>query len=57
MKYIYKVEVIKGGLFGIFDDSGKQTKQLNAAGADGWKLVCVSEGKKYLKYIYVKEVQ
>ncbi len=57
MKYIYKVEVIKAGLIGLFDDSKKQTKQLDAAGAEGWKLVCVSEGKKYLKYIYMKEVQ
>ncbi len=56
MKYIYKVEIIKGGLF-FTNDNTKQMKQLNAAGADGWKLVCVSEGKKYLKYIYIKEVQ
>ncbi len=55
MKYIYKVEVVKGGLLGLLDDSNKQTKQLNAAGADGWKLVCISEGKKYLKYVYMKE--
>ncbi len=50
MKYIYKVEVLKVGIFGFLDDSGKQTKQLNAAGADGWKLVCISEGKKYFTY-------
>ena len=57
MKYEYKVEVIKCGFFGFMDDSKKQTKQLNAAGADGWKLVCISEGKKYMKYVYIKEVE
>ena len=57
MKYEYKVEVIKCGVFGFMDDSKKQTKQLNAAGAEGWKLVCISEGKKYMKYVYVKEFE
>ena len=54
MKYIYKVEYVKTGLlFG--SDNHKQEKQLNAAGELGWKLVCISEGKKYLKYVYIKE--
>lgn len=56
MKYEYKVEVIKCGVFGFLDDSKKQTKQLNTAGAEGWKLVCISEGKKYMKYVYVREL-
>jgi len=55
MKYEYKVEVIKGGIIGMLDDSKKQEKQLNAAGEQGWKLLVISEGKKYLKYIYVRE--
>lgn len=56
MKYEYKVEIIKGGIIGLLDDSKKQEKQLNAAGSQGWKLVTVSEGKKYLKYIYIREI-
>ncbi len=58
-KYEYKVELVKVGrisLGGLLDDSGKQEKQLNAAGAEGWKLVTISTGVKYLKYIYIKEV-
>lgn len=55
MKYEYKVEVIKGGIIGLFDDSKKQEKQLNVAGDAGWKLLCISEGKKYMKYVYVRE--
>lgn len=57
MKYEYKVEVIKIGRIAFLDDSKKQMKQLNAAGADGWKLVCISEGKKYMKYVYVREAE
>ena len=57
MKYEYKVEVIKIGKIAFLDDSKKQMKQLNAAGAEGWKLVCISEGKKYMKYVYVREAQ
>ena len=50
----YKVEIVKTGLlFG--NDNKKQEKQLNAAGEFGWKLVCISEGKKYAKYVYAKE--
>ncbi len=56
LKYEYKVEVIKGGITGLFDDSKKQEKQLNVAGADGWKLVSISEGKKYMKYVYIREI-
>ena len=37
------------------NDNKKQEKQLNAAGEFGWKLVCISEGKKYMKYIYIRE--
>ena len=55
MKYEYKVEILKGGLISFLDDSKKQEKQLNAAGDFGWKLVCISEGKKYLKYVYCRE--
>lgn len=55
-RYEYKVDVIKIGRFGIFDDSGKQTKQLNAPGEDGWELVCISEGAKYMKYVYCREL-
>jgi hypothetical protein len=54
-RYEYKVEVVKGGLIGLFDDSGKQEKQLNAAGNEGWKLLLISEGKKFLKYVYCRE--
>ncbi len=56
MKYVYKVEPIKVGAIGFLNDSGKQTKQLDVSGNDGWELVCISEGKKYLKYVYCKEV-
>lgn len=55
MKYIYKVEKVKCGLFFGFD-SGKQKKQLDKAGADGWKLICISEGRRYLKYVYIKKI-
>jgi len=55
-KFVYKVEVLKIGILGLFDDSGKQEKQLNAAGADGWELILISEGKKYMKYVYKKEI-
>ena len=55
MVYEYRVVPIKVGLFGLVDDSGKQTKQLNEYGAQGWKLVQISEGKKYLKYIFIRE--
>lgn len=55
-KYEYRVEIVKGGLTGLFDDSKKQAKQLNEIGAEGWKLVCISEGKKYLKYIFIREI-
>lgn len=56
MKYEYKVEVVKGGILGLLDDSKGQTKQLNQAGSEGWKLVLISEGKKYLKYVYIREI-
>ena len=56
MKYIYRVEPIKIGMLPVGDDSKKQEKQLSANGEDGWELVCVSEGAKYLKYVYCKEV-
>lgn len=55
MKYEYRVEVIKAGITGWFDDSGKQTKQLNAIGEEGWRLVCISEGAKYMKYVFIRE--
>ena len=56
MRYEYKVVPIKVGLIGLVDDSGKQTKQLNEYGAQGWKLVAISEGKKYVKYIFMREI-
>ena len=56
VKYEYKVEIMKGGITGLFDDSAKQTKQLNEAGKEGWKLVCISEGAKYMKYVYSREI-
>lgn len=56
MKLEYKVEAIKIGAIGFLDDSKKQEKQLNIAGEQGWRLVSISEGKKYLKYIFVREV-
>ncbi len=55
MKYEYKVSLIKVGMVGFLDDSHKQEKQLNSFGEEGWKLVCISEGKKYLKYIFIRE--
>jgi Zn/Cd-binding protein ZinT len=56
MKYIYKVEIMKQNV--IFNkDNKKQEKQLNAAGELGWKLLLISEGKKFMKYVYVKEIQ
>lgn len=56
MKYEYKVEIVKVNLV-FSNDNKRQEKQLNAAGADGWKLLCISEGKKYMKYIYAREVK
>ncbi len=55
MKYTYKVEMVKKNRIFANDDK-RQMKQLNAAGADGWKLVLVTEGKKYTKYVYIKEM-
>lgn len=56
MKYIYRVEIMKQNV--IFNkDNNRQEKQLNAAGELGWKLLLISEGKKYMKYVYVKEIQ
>lgn len=58
MKYKYKVEVVKTGMIslgGALDDSAKQEKQLNSAGANGWQLVCTSVGKDTMKYVYCKE--
>lgn len=56
MKFEYKVEIIKGGII-FSNDNKKQEKQLNAAGADGWELIVISEGKKFMKYIYKREVR
>lgn len=58
-QYVYKVEIVKTGMIslgGMLDDSAKQEKQLNAAGAEGWKLVTISQGNDDLKYVYIKEV-
>lgn len=56
-KYEYNVVPIKiGGLLSFGDDSKKQIKQLNEFGAEGWKLITVSEGKDYLKYIFIREL-
>ncbi|MCL1945068.1 MAG: DUF4177 domain-containing protein [Firmicutes bacterium] len=55
MRYEYKVEIQKTN-FIFSNDNKKQEKQLNAAGQDGWKLVCVAEGKKFMKYMYVREI-
>lgn len=57
MQYEYKVDIIKGGITGLFDDSKKQERQLNTYGADGWKLICISEGAKYMKYVFMREKQ
>lgn len=56
MKYIYRVEIIKQNII-FAKDNKRQEKQLNAAGEMGWKLVLISEGKKYMKYVYMKEIQ
>lgn len=56
-KYEYRVEPVKVAKIGMFDDSKKQTKHLNEIGAQGWKLVCLTEGKKYLKYVFIREVE
>ncbi|MBQ6727955.1 MAG: DUF4177 domain-containing protein [Clostridia bacterium] len=56
MRYEYKVVPIKIGLFGLFDDSKKQIKQLNELGAQGWKLVVISKGRKYEKYVFIREL-
>ncbi len=55
-KYAYKVENIRVGSIGFFNDSKKQTKQLDDSGEDGWELVTISTGKKYLKYVYCREL-
>lgn len=55
-RYEYRVEVITGGITGLFDDSKKQERQLNVPGTDGWELICISEGAKYMKYIYCREI-
>jgi len=56
MIYEYKVIVVKEGMFGFFDDSGKQEKQLNEYGAQGWKLIMRMEGKKAEKYVFIREM-
>ena len=56
MKYIYRVEIIKQNII-FAKDNKRQEKQLNAAGEMGWKLVLISKGKKYMKYVYMKEIQ
>jgi len=53
-RYEYKVEIIKIGIF--FDSNTKQEKQLNTAGSEGWQLVAIVAGKKYLKYCYMREL-
>lgn len=56
MKYEYKVELVKIGRVVLFNDNKKQETQLNAAGEQGWKLVCISMGMKgYYKYVYIRE--
>jgi len=52
-RYEYKVEILKIGIF--TDSNAKQEKQLNAVGAEGWKLVCVAETKRYFKYFFIRE--
>lgn len=60
MRYEYKVVCVKVGRIGLLSDSGKQMKQLNELGAQGWKLVAISEGKalmkSVLKYIFIREL-
>ena len=56
MRYEYKVELLKTGMLSFLNDNKKQEKQLNEIGAQGWKLVLISEGKKYMKYVFVKEL-
>ena len=57
MRYEYNVVPVKIGRIGLFDDSKKQIKQLNEIGANGWRLVTISEGKKYVKYVFIREVE
>lgn len=56
MKYEYNVVPVKIGRVGLFDDSKKQIAQLNELGHQGWKLITISEGKKYMKYVFVREI-
>lgn len=57
MRFEYLVVPVKVARIGLFDDSKKQTKQLNQYGAVGWKLVTVSVGKKYVKYVFIREIK
>lgn len=53
MKYQYMAVSVKVSFFG--DSDKKQTAQLNAYGAQGWKLVTTLSSKKYMKYLFMKE--
>ena len=55
MKYEYKVEIVKVPRLITALESKTQEKQLNAVGEYGWKLISVAPGKKYMKYIYIRE--
>ncbi len=56
MRYEYNVVPVKIGRVGLFDDSKKQIAQLNKLGEEGWKLITISEGKKYVKYVFIREL-
>ena len=53
-KYQYKVEIVKTGM--IFDSNKKQEAQLNELGAQGWQLIAQIQSKKYMKYVFIREV-
>ena len=61
----YKVETVSQGIlflpqFGIGNTPQEQEKAMNAAGKDGWKLVCVTRERRFfvfpqLRAYYVRE--
>ena len=58
MRYEYRVLIQAKGFFSkLLDDSKKVEAQLNEYGSQGWKLVLENDGDKYLRWVFLREVQ
>jgi hypothetical protein len=58
IRYEYRVLIQSKGFFSkLLDDSKKVAAQLNEYGSQGWKLVGEHEGDKYMRWIFIREVQ